>query len=92
MSSEDALLAAECGADGVIISNHGGRHLDSAMAPIEVLPEIVDEVGKRIAVLVDSGFRRGSDVVKAMCMGARAVLVGRAYAYGLGAAGGPGLV
>lgn len=84
---EDAKLAAECGADGVIVSNHGGRNLDSSMAPIEVLPEIVDAVGQRITVIVDSGFRRGSDVVKALALGAQAVLIGRATLYGVAAGG-----
>jgi (S)-mandelate dehydrogenase len=84
---QDALLAAECGADGVVVSNHGGRNLDSSMAPIEVLPEIVDAVGKRITVIVDSGFRRGSDVIKALALGASAVLVGRSTLYGTAAGG-----
>jgi len=84
---EDAKLAADCGADGVIVSNHGGRNLDSSMAPIEVLPEIVDAVGKRLTVLVDSGFRRGSDIVKALALGAQAVLIGRATLYGVAAGG-----
>jgi len=84
---EDALLAAECGADGVAVSNHGGRNLDGAISPIEALPEIVDAVGKRITVLVDSGFRRGSDVVKALALGAHAVQIGRATLYGVAAGG-----
>lgn len=84
---EDALLAAECGADGVAVSNHGGRNLDGALAPLEALPEIVDAVGKRITVLVDSGFRRGSDVVKALALGAHAVQIGRATLYGVAAGG-----
>ncbi|HEX6007876.1 MAG TPA: alpha-hydroxy acid oxidase [Burkholderiales bacterium] len=84
---QDAMLAADCGADGVIVSNHGGRMLDSAIAPIEVLPEIVDAVGQRITVLMDSGVRRGADVVKALALGARAVLIGRATLYGVAAAG-----
>jgi len=83
----DAGLAADCGADGIVVSNHGGRNLDSSMAPIEVLPEIVDAVGKRITVIVDSGFRRGSDVVKALALGARAVLIGRPTLYGTAAGG-----
>ena len=87
LTAEDAILVADCGADGVIISNHGGRVLDSAMAPIEVLPEVVDAVGKRIAVIVDSGFRRGSDVVKALALGANAVLIGRATLYGTAVGG-----
>lgn len=87
LNAADAILAADCGADGVIVSNHGGRNLDSAQAPIEVLPEVVDAVGKRLTVIVDSGFRRGSDVVKALALGARAVLVGRPTLYGTAAAG-----
>ena len=84
---QDALLAADCGADAVIVSNHGGRNLDSSMAPIEVLPEVVDAVGKRITVIVDSGFRRGSDVVKALALGAQAVLIGRPTLYGTAVGG-----
>lgn len=87
---QDAALAADCGADGVVVSNHGGRNLDGAISPIEALPEVVDAVGKRIAVLVDSGFRRGSDVVKALALGAHAVMIGRATLYGIAAGGQPG--
>ncbi len=84
---QDAALAADSGADAVIVSNHGGRVVDGAVAPIEVLPEIVDAVGRRMTVMVDSGFRRGTDVVKALALGANAVLVGRATLYGTAAAG-----
>ena len=84
---EDAISAADCGADGVIVSNHGGRHLDSTRAPVEALPKIVDAVGKRITVIVDGGFRRGSDVVKALALGAKAVMIGRPTLYGTAAAG-----
>jgi isopentenyl diphosphate isomerase/L-lactate dehydrogenase-like FMN-dependent dehydrogenase len=84
---QDAALAADCGADAVIVSNHGGRMLDGSPAPIEVLPEILDAAGKRLTVMVDSGVRRGSDVVKALALGAQAVLVGRATLYGTAAAG-----
>ena len=84
---QDARLAADCGADGVIVSNHGGRNLDSAPAPMEVLPQIADAVGHRLTVLIDSGFRRGSDVVKALALGAQAVLIGRPCLYGVAAAG-----
>jgi isopentenyl diphosphate isomerase/L-lactate dehydrogenase-like FMN-dependent dehydrogenase len=87
MHPQDALKAAECGADAVIVSNHGGRNLDSSMAPIEMLPEIADAVGKRLTVIVDSGYRRGSDVVKALALGASAVLIGRATLYGIAAGG-----
>jgi isopentenyl diphosphate isomerase/L-lactate dehydrogenase-like FMN-dependent dehydrogenase len=84
---QDAVLAAECGADAVVLSNHGGLLVDSAIAPIDALPETLDAVGKRIPVLIDSGYRRGSDVVKALALGAKAVLVGRATLYGTAAAG-----
>lgn len=87
---QDAILAADCGADGVVVSNHGGRNLDSAISPIEVLPEVVDAVGKRVTVLVDSGFRRGTDVVKALALGAHAVQIGRPTLYGIAAGGLPG--
>ncbi|ODU72394.1 MAG: hypothetical protein ABT05_00275 [Lautropia sp. SCN 66-9] len=75
LSADDALLARDCGADGVIVSNHGGRTLDGAMAPIEALPAVADAVGDTMTVLMDSGVRRGADVVKALSLGARAVLV-----------------
>ena len=84
---QDAVLAADCGADAVIVSKHGGRYLDSSQAPIEVLPEVLDAVGKRITIMVNSGFRRGGDVVKALALGAQAVLIGRATLYGTAAAG-----
>ena len=90
-TADDARRAMDAGADAVVVSNHGGRQLDGVAATITVLPEIVAAVDGRIEVLLDSGVRRGSDVVKALCLGARAVLVGRAYAYGLGAAGGAGV-
>jgi isopentenyl diphosphate isomerase/L-lactate dehydrogenase-like FMN-dependent dehydrogenase len=85
--AQDAIIAADCGADGVVVSNHGGRNLDGSMAPLEALPEIVDAIGKRITVLVDGGFRRGSDIVKALALGAHAVLIGRATLYGVAAGG-----
>lgn len=88
---EDARRAVDEGADAIVVSNHGGRQLDGVRSTIETLPEIVDAVGSRTQVLLDGGIRRGSDVVKALCLGARAVLIGRAYAYGLGAAGGAGV-
>jgi (S)-mandelate dehydrogenase len=84
---EDALMAVQCGADAIVVSNHGARNLDSSVAPIDVLPEMVDAVGHKLAVLVDSGFRRGSDVVKAMALGAKAVLIGRGTLYGVAAGG-----
>jgi (S)-mandelate dehydrogenase len=87
MHPDDAVLAADCGADGIVVSNHGGRNLDVTMAPIEVLPEVLAAVGKRVKVIVDSGFRRGSDVVKALALGADMVYVGRSTLYGVGAGG-----
>ena len=87
MTAADAARAVECGVDGVIISNHGGRVLDSAQAPIEVLPEVVAAVGQRTTVIVDSGFRRGSDIVKALALGAHLVLIGRATLYGTAVGG-----
>ena len=70
------------------MSNHGGRQLDGVAPTLRVLPEVVEAAGSRVEVLLDGGIRRGGDIAKALCLGARAVLVGRAYAYGLGAAGG----
>ncbi len=89
--AEDARRAVNEGADAIVVSNHGGRQLDGVRSTIETLPEVVDAVGSRTEVLVDGGIRRGSDVVKALCLGAKAVLIGRAYAYGLGAGGGEGV-
>jgi 4-hydroxymandelate oxidase len=88
---EDAVLAADAGVDGIIVSNHGARSEDSGRSTIDALPEIVDAVKGRMPILVDSGFRRGSDIVKALCMGATAVCVGRPYIWGLGAFGQPGV-
>ena len=87
LTAEDAKLAADCGADAVIVSNHGGRVVDGTRAPIEILPEIVEAVGNRTEVIVDSGFRRGTDIVKALALGARAVLIGRPTLYGTAAGG-----
>jgi L-lactate dehydrogenase (cytochrome) len=90
-TADDARRAEAAGAAAVVVSNHGGRQLDGVAPTLRVLPEVVAALGERVEVLLDSGIRRGSDVVKALCLGARAVLIGRAYAYGLGAAGGPGV-
>ena len=87
LHADDAELAVQCGADGVIVSNHGGRNLDGAISPMEALPEVVSAVGKRVTVLIDSGFRRGSDVIKALALGANAVQIGRPGLYGIAAAG-----
>jgi L-lactate dehydrogenase (cytochrome) len=86
-----ARQAVGAGADAVIVSNHGGRQLDGVAASVRVLPEVVAAVGDRVDVLMDGGIRRGADIVKARCLGARAVLIGRAYGWALGAAGGPGV-
>ena len=84
---DDAAKSVELGADGIIVSNHGGRNCDAAPAPIEVLPEIVKAVGDRTTIVFDSGIRRGSDVVKALALGAKMVLIGRSTLYGTAAAG-----
>ena len=91
LAHEDAVLAADAGIDAIIVSNHGARGEDSGRSSIDALPEIVAAVNGRMPVLVDSGFRRGSDIVKALCMGATAVCVGRPYIWGLGAFGQPGV-
>jgi L-lactate dehydrogenase (cytochrome) len=90
-TGDDARHAIDAGADAVVVSNHGGRQLDGVPATLRALPEVLDAVNGRIEVLMDGGIRRGGDIVKALCLGARAVLVGRAYAWALGAAGGPGV-
>ena len=91
LTPEDATLAVNNGIDGIIVSNHGGRVVDSGRATIAILPEIVEAVRGQIPVLIDSGFRRGTDVVKALAMGAQAVCIGRPYLWGLGAFGQPGV-
>ena len=88
---EDARLAVESGADAMIVSNHGGRQLDGAQSSIEALPAIVDAVGKQIEVHMDGGIRSGQDVLKARALGAQGTYIGRAFLYGLGAMGQPGV-
>jgi isopentenyl diphosphate isomerase/L-lactate dehydrogenase-like FMN-dependent dehydrogenase len=88
---EDAVTAADVGLDGIIVSNHGARSEDSGRSTIDALPEIVEAVNGRIPILVDSGFRRGTDIVKALCMGAQGVCIGRPYIWGLGAFGQAGV-
>ncbi|HTV80993.1 MAG TPA: alpha-hydroxy acid oxidase [Steroidobacteraceae bacterium] len=91
LTADDARRALDAGAEGIVVSNHGGRQLDCVPASLRVLPEIVAAVHGRAFVLMDGGIRRGSDILKAICLGARAVLVGRAYLYGLAAAGENGI-
>jgi 4-hydroxymandelate oxidase len=91
MTAEDATRAVAEGADGIVVSNHGGRALDTQPATITVLPEIAQAVDGRVPILLDGGIRRGTDILKALALGARAVLVGRPYIYGLAAAGAPGV-
>ena len=91
LTADDARRAVDEGAVAVVVSNHGGRQLDSAPASLRALPEVVTAVSGRAEVLMDGGIRRGGDIIKAVCLGARAVLVGRAYAYGLAAAGEAGV-
>ena len=91
LTAEDALLAVEHGLDGIIVSNHGGRTLDYTPSSLEVLPEIVEAVAGRMPVLIDSGFRRGSDILKAIALGASAICLGRVPRWGLGSFGAPGV-
>lgn len=90
-SVEDAVLAAEHGVSGIILSNHGGRQLDGAPAPLDLLPKVVEAVGSDVEVMMDGGIERGSDIIKAIALGANAVLIGKAYLYGLAAGGEAGV-
>jgi len=91
MTADDARRSVDVGAQGIVISTHAGRQLDGVAGPLRVLPGIVEAVGDKIEVLFDGGIRRGSDVVKAIGLGAKAVLLGRGYAYGMAAAGDAGI-
>lgn len=91
ISVGDARKAAAAGMDGIVVSNHGGRQVDGGLAALDALPAVVDEVGDRLTVLFDSGVRNGSDILKALALGASAVLLGRPYAYGLGLGGEDGV-
>jgi isopentenyl diphosphate isomerase/L-lactate dehydrogenase-like FMN-dependent dehydrogenase len=91
LTAEDAVLATEAGVDGIVVSNHGGRQLDGVAASLDVLSDVVEAVGDRAVVLMDGGVRRGTDVVKALALGAQAVLVGRAALYGLAVGGAEGV-
>jgi L-lactate dehydrogenase (cytochrome) len=88
---EDAEIAAKSGAQAIVVSNHGGRQLDGAPSSISVLPDIVDSVGSKLEVMFDGGIRSGQDVMRALAFGAKSCMIGRAYAYGLGAGGQPGV-
>jgi L-lactate dehydrogenase (cytochrome) len=91
LSAEDAEMAAQVGADAIVVSNHGGRQLDGALSSIRMLPSIVSAVGDKTDVWLDSGIRSGQDVLKALALGAKGVMIGRAFVYGLGAMGEPGV-
>ena len=91
MNPEDAERSVQEGAAGIIVSNHGARNLDTVPATIDALPQVVERVAGRIPVLVDGGIRRGTDVVKAIALGAKAVLIGRPYLHGLTVAGDEGV-
>ena len=84
-------IAAKTGAQAIVVSNHGGRQLDGAPSSIEVLPEIVEEVGSQMEIMFDGGIRSGQDVMRALALGAKSCMIGRAYAYGLGAGGEAGV-
>lgn len=90
LRADDAARAVECGVDGVVLSNHGGRQLDGAVSGMDALPEVVREIGGRASILVDGGVRRGGDIAKALALGAEGVLLGRSLAYGLAAGGAAG--
>ena len=91
LDAEDAKIAAGCGADAIVVSNHGGRQLDGAISSIRALPEIVDAVQGKTEIWVDGGIRSGQDVLKALCLGAKGTYIGRPFLYGLGALGKPGV-
>jgi L-lactate dehydrogenase (cytochrome) len=91
LTGDDARRALDEGAAAIVVSNHGGRQLDGVSSSLRALPEVVAAVNNQVEVLMDGGVRRGGDIVKALCLGARAVLIGRAYAYGLSAAGQAGV-
>ncbi len=91
LNAADADQAVQEGVSGILVSNHGARNLDTVPATVDALPEIVDKVGGRVPILMDGGIRRGTDILKALALGASAVLIGRPYVYGLGAAGAEGV-
>ena len=91
LSPDDARLCVEHGVDGVIVSNHGGRQLDGVRSAIAALPDVVEAVDGKLDVILDGGVRRGTDIVKALALGAKACMIGRPFLYGLAARGGPGV-
>ena len=91
LNSVDAQRAVELGCDGIILSNHGGRQLDSCISPMQALPAVAEAVGGQTTIIIDSGFRRGTDIVKAIALGAHCVMIGRAALYGLAAGGEAGV-
>jgi L-lactate dehydrogenase (cytochrome) len=91
LDAEDAKIAAQSGADAIVVSNHGGRQLDGAVSSIRALPEVVEAVNNRTEIWVDGGIRSGQDVLKALALGAKATMIGRAFLYGLGAMGEAGV-
>ena len=91
LDTEDANEAVKTGAQALVVSNHGGRQLDGAPSSIEALPEIVDAIGDRMEIMFDGGIRSGQDVMRALALGAKSCMIGRAYIHGLGAFGGPGV-
>jgi len=91
LTAEDAKIAVDHGADGVIVSNHGGRQLDGAISAVHALPSIADAVGDKLEIVLDGGIRRGADVVRARALGAKACMIGRAWLYGLAAGGQSGV-
>ncbi len=91
LDAEDAKMALKVGADAIVVSNHGGRQLDGALSSIRALPAIMDAVGDKVEVHLDSGIRSGQDVMKALALGAKGTFIGRAFIYGLGAMGEPGV-
>lgn len=91
LDAEDAKLAVKTGADAIIVSNHGGRQLDGALSSIAALPSIVEAVGDQVEVYMDGGIRSGQDILKAVALGAKGAMMGRAYLFGLGAMGKPGV-
>jgi L-lactate dehydrogenase (cytochrome) len=90
-TADDARHAMDAGVDAIVVSNHGGRQLDGVPGSLRALPEVLEVVNGRVEVLMDGGIRRGGDIARALSLGAKAVLIGRAYAWALGAAGGPGV-